>query len=146
MQEGRRGIFLVVVSVFLLTGCLPGIVVSRQAPTDRGITIDLRLGNTVETEEWLAFQKQVCASIPAATEGFPEGIRDDIFRYTCTEPSRHDLGKTLAKLTPDQMSAFCGRLSEKGFIVKKDMYPTAAAEISIVTILSIAAYAIFLAP
>ncbi len=115
--------------VFLVNGCLPGIVISKQEPTAQGQPVEFRLGNTVEVAEWLAFQKRVCADLDEATAGLPEDIRRDIHRYSCVEPNRHDLGETLSKLQPRQLDDLCAKLSAKGYVVKKDRIPKPAGEV-----------------
>ena len=115
--------------VLLLTGCLPGIYVSRQEPTAQGQPVEFRLGNTVEVSEWLSFQKQVCADLDEAAAGLPEDARRDIYRYSCVEPNRHALGETLSKLQPGQIDDLCARLSDKGYVVKKDRIPKPAGEV-----------------
>lgn len=115
--------------VFLLNGCLPGIIISRQEPTTQGQPVEFRLGNPVEVSEWVSFQKRVCGDLDAATAGFPDDARRDIYRYSCVEPNRHALGETLATLQPGQIDDLCTRLSEKGYVVKKDRIPKPAGEV-----------------
>ena len=130
MTKGRflKGVALLVAVVFLLTGCMPGIVVSRKEPTAQGQPVEFRLGNTVEVGDWIALQKQVCGDLEWATEGLPEDVRKDIYRYSCTEPNRHALGATLAKLQPKQIDDLCARLSQKGYAAKQDSIPKPAGE------------------
>lgn len=115
--------------VFLVNGCLPGIVISRQELTAQSLPVEFRLGNTVEVGEWLAFQKRVCGDLDTATAGFPEDVRRDIYRYSCVEPNRHALGETLSKLQPGQLDDLCAKLSAKGYVVKKDRIPKPAGEV-----------------
>ena len=115
--------------VFLINGCLPGIFISRKEPTAQGHPVEFRLGNAVEVGEWLSLQKQVCGDLNAATEGLPEDARRDIYRYSCVEPNRHALGETLSKLQPGQIDDLCAKLTQKGYIVKKDRIPTPAGEV-----------------
>lgn len=115
--------------VSLLNGCLPGIVISRQEPTAQGHPVEFRLGNAVEVGEWISFQKRVCGDLDAATAGFPEDARRDIYRYSCVEPNRHALGEALSKLPPGQIDDLCARLSERGYIARKDRIPKPAGEV-----------------
>jgi len=115
--------------VLLLNGCLPGIIISRQEPTAQGQPVEFRLGNAVEVGEWISFQKRVCGDLDAATAGFPEDVRRDIYRYSCVEPNRHALGETLSKLQPGQIDDLCARLSERGYVAKKDRIPKPAGEV-----------------
>jgi hypothetical protein len=114
--------------VFLVNGCLPGIIIARQEPTAEGQPVEFRLGNAVEVGEWLAFQKRVCADLDEVTAGLPEDIRRDIQRDSCVEPNRHALGNTLSKLQPGQLDDLCAKLSAKGYVVKKDRIPKPAGE------------------
>jgi len=123
--------FLLVACVFLLNGCLPGIYITRQTPTEQGLPVEFRLGNTVEVGEWATLQKQVCDNLEQATGTLPTEIRKDIYKYSCIEPNRHSLGETLAKLKPEQIDEICTRLSGTGYIAKKDEIPTAAGEMGI---------------
>ena len=123
----KIGLFLAI--LFLVNGCLPGIYVSRKEPTAQGHPVEFRLGNPVEVGEWLSLQKQLCGDLDAATEGLPEDARRDIYRYSCVEPNRHALGETLSKLQPGQIDEICAKLSQKGYIVKKDRIPTPAGEV-----------------
>ncbi len=115
--------------VLLLNGCLPGIIISRQEPTAQGQPVEFRLGNAVEVGEWLSFQKRVCGDLEAATAGLPEEVRRDIYRYSCVEPNRHALGETLSKLQPGQIDDLCARLTERGYVAKKDRIPKPAGEV-----------------
>lgn len=115
--------------VFLVNGCLPGIIISSQEPTAQGQPLEFRLGNAVEVGEWLVFQKRVCADLDEVTAGLPEDIRRDIHRYSCVEPNRHALGETLSKLQPAQIDDLCAKLSAKGYVVKKDRIPKPAGEV-----------------
>lgn len=115
--------------VLLLNGCLPGIIISRQEPTAQGQPVEFRLGNAVEVGEWISFQKRVCGDLDAATGGFPEDVRRDIYRYSCVEPNRHALGETLSKLQPGQIDDLCARLTERGYVAKKDRIPKPAGEV-----------------
>ena len=115
--------------VLLLNGCLPGIIISRQEPTAQGQPVEFRLGNAVEVGEWLSFQKRVCWDIEAATAGPPEEVRRDIYRYSCVEPNRHARGETLSKLQPGQIDDLCARLTERGYVAKKDRIPKPAGEV-----------------
>jgi len=115
--------------VLLLNGCLPGIIISRQEPTAQGQPVEFRLGNAVEVGEWISFQKRVCGDLDAATAGFPEDVRRDIYRYSCVEPNRHALGETLSKLQPGQIDDLCARLTERGYVAKKDRIPKPAGEV-----------------
>ena len=124
-----KKVVLLVAVIFLLNGCLPGIFISRKEPTAQGHPVEFRLGNPVEVGEWLSLQKQVCGDLSAATEGLPEDARRDIYRYSCVEPNRHDLGETLSKLQPGQIDDLCAKLSQKGYIVKKDRIPIPAGEL-----------------
>jgi len=123
----KIGLFLAI--LFLLNGCLPGIYVSRKEPTAQGHPVEFRLGNPVEVGEWLSLQKQVCGDLDAATEGLPEDARRNIYLYSCVEPNRHALGETLSKLQPGQIDEICAKLSQKGYIVKKDKIPIPAGEV-----------------
>jgi len=123
----KIGLFLAI--LFLVNGCLPGIYVSRKEPTAQGHPVEFRLGNPVEVGEWLSLQKQLCGDLDAATEGLPEDARRDIYRYSCVEPNRHDLGETLSNLQPGQIDEICAKLSQKGYIVKKDRIPIPAGEV-----------------
>ncbi len=124
-----KGIAAIISLACLLSGCLPGIVITRQEPTPQGQFVEFRLGNTVEVGEWLAFQKRVCGDLDAATAGLPEDVRRDIRRYSCEEPNRHSLGETLARLQPGQLDDLCARLNERGYVAKKDRIPTPAGEV-----------------
>ncbi len=128
-QRVATKIGLLLAILFLLNGCLPGILISQKEPTAQGQTIEFRLGNAVEVGDWLSLQKQVCGDLDAATEGLPEDARRDIYRYSCVEPNRHDLGEALSKLQPGQIDEICAKLSQKGYIVKKDRIPTPAGEV-----------------
>ena len=120
---------LLLAILFLLNGCLPGIYISRNEPTAQGHPVEFRLGNPVEVDEWLSFQKQVCGDLDEATEGLPEDERRSIYRYSCVEPNRHALGDTLSNLQPGQIDEICAKLSQKGYIAKKDKIPIAAGEV-----------------
>jgi hypothetical protein len=120
---------LLLAILFLLNGCLPGIYISRNEPTAQGHPVEFRLGNPVEVDEWLSLQKQVCGDLDEATEGLPEDERRSIYRYSCVEPNRHALGDTLSNLQPGQIDEICAKLSQKGYIAKKDKIPIAAGEV-----------------
>jgi len=120
---------LLLAILFLLNGCLPGIYISRNEPTAQGHPVEFRLGNPVEVDEWLSLQKQVCGDLDEATEGLPEDERRSIYRYSCVEPNRHALGDTLFNLQPGQIDEICAKLSQKGYIAKKDKIPIAAGEV-----------------
>ena len=120
---------LLLAILFLLNGCLPGIYISRNEPTAQGHPVEFRLGNPVKVDEWLSLQKQVCGDLDEATEGLPEDERRSIYRYSCVEPNRHALGDTLSNLQPGQIDEICAKLSQKGYIAKKDKIPIAAGEV-----------------
>lgn len=124
----KRGLLLVAV-IFLLNGCLPGIYITKKEPTKDGQPVEFRLGNQVEVADWVALQKQVCADLDYATETLTEEQRKDIYKYSCVEPNRHSLGETLAKLKPEQIDEICARLSQKGYVAKRDEIPTPAGEL-----------------
>jgi hypothetical protein len=124
---GNAGLLVAV--IFMLNGCLPGIYISQKQLTAQGQPVEFRLGNAVEVGEWLSLQKQVCGDLNAATEGLSEDARRDIYRYSCVEPNRHALGETLSRLQPGQIDDLCAKLSQKGYIVKKDRIPVPAAEL-----------------
>lgn len=126
---------MLVVGVFLLNGCLPGIMITQKEPSEQGLTVEYRLGNQVEVGEWVALQKQVCSDLEVATETLPEDVRKDIYKYSCVEPNRHSLGKTLSRLQPGQIDELCARLSEKGYIAKRDKIPTPAGEMGTASLL-----------
>ena len=65
------------------------------------------IDHPVEVGEWVSFQKRVCGDLDAATAGFPDNARRDIYRYSCVEPNRHALGETLATLQPGQIDDLC---------------------------------------
>lgn len=144
-QRVARKIGLLLAILFLLNGCLPGIYVSRNEPTAQGHPVEFRLGNPVEVGEWLSLQKQVCGDLDEATEGLPEDARRDIYRYSCVEPNRHALGETLSKLQPGQIDEICAKLSQKGYIVKKDRIPIPAGEVGTAFFLLIGTMAAVLA-
>jgi len=123
----RAAALAAVVSV--LNGCLPGIIISRQEPTAAGIPVEFRLGNAVELAEWIALQRQVCVDLDRATEGLPEDVRRDIHKYSCTEPNRHSLGETLARLKPGQLDDLCAKLTRRGYIARQDRIPKPAGEV-----------------
>ena len=129
-------------AALLLTGCLPGILISRQEPTAQGQTVEFRLGNAVEVGEWVSFQKRVCGDVDAATAGFPEDVRRDIYRYSCVEPDRHALGETLSRLPPGQLDDLCARLSAKGYVAKQDRIPKPAGELGTAFLVLIGAMAL----
>jgi hypothetical protein len=131
---------MLAVGIFLLNGCLPGIMITRQEPMAQGQTVEYRLGNQVEVGEWVALQKQVCSDLAYATEMLPEDVKKDIYRYSCVEPNRHSLGETLSKLQPGQINEMCARLSQKGYIAKQDKIPTAAGELGTVAVIVIALF------
>jgi hypothetical protein len=137
----NKGVLLAV-GIFLLNGCLPGIMITRQEPTAQGLTVEYRLGNQVEVGEWVALQKQVCSALDYATETLPEDVRRDIYRYSCVEPNRHSLGETLAKLQSGQIDEICARLSQKGYTAKRDKIPTPAGELGTASILLIVMFAL----
>jgi hypothetical protein len=130
----KKGLMLVV-GVFLLNGCLPGIMITQKEPSEQGLTVEYRLGNQVEVGEWVVLQKQVCSDLEVATETLPEDVRRDIYKYSCVEPNRHSLGKTLSKLQPGQIDEICARLSPKGYIAKRDKIPTPAGEMGTASLL-----------
>jgi hypothetical protein len=134
--------FLLAVSIFLLNGCLPGIMITRQEPTAQGITVEYRLGNQVEIGEWVALEKQVCSDLEYATETLPEDVRRNIYKYSCVEPNRHSLGETLSKLQPGQIDELCARLSQKGYIAKQDRIPTPAGELGTASLFLIVMFAL----
>ncbi len=129
----KRG-WLLIACMFLLSGCLPGIMITQKEPTQQGQTVEYRLGNRVEVAEWVALQKQVCADLDHATETLQEDVRKDIYRHSCVEPDRHALGETLSKLQPGQIDELCERLCQKGYIATKDRIPTPAGEMSAASI------------
>jgi hypothetical protein len=137
----KKGVLLAV-GIFLLNGCLPGIMITRQEPTAQGLTVEYRLGNEVEVGEWVALQKQVCSDLDYATETLPEDVRRDIYKYSCAEPNRHSLGETLSKLQPGQIDELCARLSQKGYIAKRDKIPTPAGELGTASLLLIVVFAL----
>jgi len=130
----KRGLMLVV-GILLLNGCLPGIMITQKESSEQGLTVEYRLGNQVEVGEWVALQKQVCSDLEVATETLPEDVRKDIYKYSCVEPNRHSLGKTLSRLQPGQIDELCARLSEKGYIAKRDKIPTPAGEMGTASLL-----------
>lgn len=132
---------LLIAILFLLNGCLPGIMISQKEPTAQGQSIEFRLGNAVEVGEWLSLQKRVCGDLDAATEGLPEDARRDIYLYSCEEPNRHALGETLSGLQPGQIEEICARLSQKGYIAKNDRIPTPAGEVGTAFLLLIGSMA-----
>ncbi len=123
----KRGLLLFA-GIFLLAGCLPGIVITQKEPTAQGQTVEYRLGNRVEVGEWVALQKKVCADLDDATETLPADVRKDIYKYSCVEPDRHALGEIFSKLQPGQIDEICARLSQKGYSAAKDEIPTPAGE------------------
>jgi hypothetical protein len=137
----KKGVLLAV-GIFLLNGCLPGIMITRQEPTAQGLIVEYRLGNQVEVGEWVALQKQVCSALDYATETLPEDVRRDIYKYSCAEPNRHSLGETLSKLQPGQIDEICARLSQKGYTAKRDKIPTPAGELGTASILLIVMFAL----
>jgi hypothetical protein len=82
----KKGL-MIVVGIFLLSGCLPGIMITQKEPSAQGSTVEYRLGNQVEVGEWVALQKQVCSDLEYATETLPEDVRKDIYKYSCVEPN-----------------------------------------------------------
>jgi hypothetical protein len=132
--------FMLAVGIFLLNGCLPGIMITQKEPTAQGQSVEFRLGNQVEIGDWVALQKQVCSDLEYATETLPEDVRKDIYKYSCVEPNRHDLGKVLSTLQPGQIDEICARLTEKGYIAKPDKIPTAAGEMGTAAFLVIAVF------
>ena len=137
----KKGLMLVV-GAFLLNGCLPGIMITQKESSEQGLTVEYRLGNQVEVGEWVALQKQVCSDLEVATETLPEDVRKDIYKYSCVEPNRHSLGKTLSRLQPGQIDELCARLSQKGYIAKRDKIPTPAGELGTASILLIVMFAL----
>jgi hypothetical protein len=79
------------------------------------------------------------------TEGLPEDVRRDIYKYSCTEPNRHALGETLAKLQPAQLDGLCARLAQKGYIVQKDRVPKTAGELGTAFLVLIGTMALVIA-
>jgi hypothetical protein len=143
VKEGIvKKVVLLVAVIFLLNGCLPGIFISRKEPTADGNPVEFRLGNAVEVGEWISLQKQVCGDLDWATETLPEDARRDIYKYSCVEPNRHALGETLSKLQPGQIDDLCARLSQKGYIAKKDRIPTPPGELGTAFFLLIGAMAV----
>ncbi len=143
VEEGIvKKVVLLVAVIFLLNGCLPGIFISRKEPTADGNPVEFRLGNAVEVGEWLSLQKQVCGDLDWATETLPEDARRDIYKYSCVEPNRHALGETLSKLQPGKIDDLCAKLSQKGYIVKKDRIPTPAGELGTAFFLLIGSMAV----
>jgi hypothetical protein len=96
----------------------------------------------VEVADWVALQKQVCSDLYYATETLTEEQRKDIYKYSCVEPNRHSLGETLAKLKPEQIDEICARLSQKGYLAKRDEIPTPAGELGSAALLMIAIFAL----
>jgi hypothetical protein len=137
----KKSAALLAVAV-LLNGCMPGLYISRKEPSAQGQPVEFRLGNPVEISEWRSLQKQVCEDLEAATEGLPANERRDIYKYSCVEPNRHALGETLARLQPGQIDDLCTRLSQKGYIVKKDEIPTSASEMGIAFLVLIGSMAL----
>ncbi len=130
------------VCMFLLSGCLPGIMIAQKEPTEQGQTVEYRLGNQVEVAEWVALQKRVCADLDYATETLQEDTRKDIYKYSCTEPNRHALGETLSKLQPGEIDEICARLCQKGYIATKDRIPTPAGEMGAASIFLVVMFAL----
>jgi hypothetical protein len=137
----KKGL-MIVVGIFLLNGCLPGIMITQKEPSEQGLTVEYRLGNQVEVGEWVALQKQVCSDLEVATETLPEDVRKDIYKYSCVEPNRHDLGETLSKLQPGQIDEICARLTEKGYIATRDKIPTPAGELGTAALVWIVIFAL----
>jgi hypothetical protein len=137
----KKAVFLVAV-IFLLSGCLPGMVISKKEPTAQGHPVEFRLGNAVEVGEWISLQKQVCGDLDYATETLPEDARKNIYKYSCVEPNRHALGETLSKLQPGQLDAMCDRFSQKGYNIKQDRIPTPAGELGTAVFLLIGTMAL----
>jgi hypothetical protein len=137
----KKGL-MIVVGIFLLNGCLPGIMITQKEPSEQGLTVEYRLGNQVEVGEWVALQKQVCWDLEYATETLPEDVRKDIYKYSCVEPNRHDLGETLSKLQPGQIDEICARLTEKGYIAKRDKIPPPAGELGTAALVWIVIFAL----
>ena len=133
----KKGLLLAV-GIFLLNGCLPGIMITQKEPSAQGQSVEYRLGNQVEVGEWVALQKQVCSDLEYATETLPEDVRKDIYKYSCVEHNRQALGETLSKLQPEQINEICARLSQKGYIAKEDKIPTAAGELGTALLVVIA--------
>ncbi len=134
---------MLAVGIFLLNGCLPGIMITQKEPTAQGHTVEYRLGNQVEVGEWVALQKQVCSDLDYATETLPEDVRKDIYKYSCVEPNRHALGETLSRLQPEQVDQICTKLCEdKGYIAKPDKIPTPAGELGTASLLLIVVFAL----
>jgi hypothetical protein len=137
---GNAGLLVAV--IFLLNGCLPGMVISQKEPTAQGHPVEFRLGNPVEVGEWISLQKQVCGDLDWATEGLPENARKNIYKYSCVEPNRHALGETLSRLEPGQIDDLCAKLSQKGYLVTKDRIPKPAGELGTAFLLLIGSMAL----
>jgi hypothetical protein len=131
---------LLAIGIFLLNGCLPGIMITQKEPTAQGQTVEFRLGNQVSVSDWVDLKKHVCADLEYATETLPEDVRKDIYKYSCVEPSRHELGKVLSTLQPAQIDEICARLTEKGYIAKPDKILTVAGEMGTASLLIIAVF------
>jgi hypothetical protein len=133
---------LLAVGIFLLNGCLPGIVITQKEPSAQGQIVEYRLGNQVSVSEWVDLQKRVCTDLEYATETLPEDVRKDIYKYSCVEPNRHSLGETLSRLQPAQIDEICARLTQKGYIAKPDKIPTVAGELGTASIVVILLFAL----
>ena len=131
---------LLAIGIFLLNGCLPGIMITQKEPTAQGQTVEFRLGNQVSVGDWVVLKKHVCTDLEYATETLPEDVRKDIYKYSCVEPSRHELGKVLSTLQPAQIDEICARLTEKGYIAKPDKILTVAGEMGTASLLIIAVF------
>lgn len=140
-----KGIAALVAVAFLLNGCMPGITISRKEPTAQGHPVEFRLGNPVEVGEWVSFQKQVCGDLDSAAATLPEDARRDIYRYSCVEPNRHALGKTLSGLQPGQVDDLCAGLSRKGYVVQQDRIPKPAGELGTAFLVLIGTMALVIA-
>lgn len=134
----KKKVVCLVAGIFLLNGCLPGILVTGKAPTAEGQAVHFRLGNQVEVNDWVSLQKQVCRDLDYATETLPADVRQNIYKYSCVEYDHLALGNTLSKLQPGQIDEFCKRLSQKGYIIKKDEILTPAGEIGVALLVIIA--------
>lgn len=111
--------------VLFMTGCVPGITVSRKDAkiTEDQPLVEYRFGTTVETAEGVILQDNACKDLAYATEGIAEDVRRDIIKYACVEYHRVALGETLKKLTPGELERICTRLTETGYIATVDKLP-----------------------
>jgi hypothetical protein len=121
-----KKITLVIAVCLCFLGCIPGITVSKKdAKIDDRPLVEYQLGTDVEMKDWVILRNNLCNDLDYATEGLPDDIRKNIYKYSCVESDRNALGETLKKLTPGQIDKICLRLTEKGYIAKTNKVLTA---------------------